>query len=161
MRRPCQRCAYPGSLALKAARESAKTWSQALDRSFCYAYGCCEVLEKFRPRPIDLIVGRSTALSWSLPDAMATSCAVPAADVPLVRELIKPVVDAERMTRTALEVFADPATFAHLGRAARRTIEEAYGLEARIPPLREFFERITHESRLASMQLGCSNLEPF
>ena len=47
------------------ARESAVTWSRALERSLCYAYGCWEVLEKQRPRPIDLIVGRSTA--WARP----------------------------------------------------------------------------------------------
>ena len=35
------------------------TWSRALERSLCYAYGCWEVLEQQRPRPIDLIVGRS------------------------------------------------------------------------------------------------------
>ena len=35
-------------------RESAVTWSRALERSLCYAYGCWEVLEQKRPRPIDL-----------------------------------------------------------------------------------------------------------
>jgi glycosyltransferase involved in cell wall biosynthesis len=48
------------------ARESAVTWSRALERSLCYAYGCWEVLEKKRPRPIDLIVGRSTGLGSTL-----------------------------------------------------------------------------------------------
>ncbi len=48
------------------ARESAVTWSRALERSLCYAYGCWEVLEKKRPRPIDLIVGRSTGLGSAL-----------------------------------------------------------------------------------------------
>ena len=47
------------------ARESAVTWSRALERSLCYAYGCWEVLEQKRPRPIDLIVGRSTGLGSS------------------------------------------------------------------------------------------------
>jgi glycosyltransferase involved in cell wall biosynthesis len=42
------------------------TWSRALERSLCYAYGCWEVLEKNRPRPIDLIVGRSAGLGSSL-----------------------------------------------------------------------------------------------
>ncbi len=42
------------------------TWSRALERSLCYAYGCWEVLEQRRPRPIDLIVGRSTGLGSSL-----------------------------------------------------------------------------------------------
>ena len=48
------------------ARESAVAWSRALERSLCYAYGCWEVLEKKRPRPIDLIVGRSTGLGSAL-----------------------------------------------------------------------------------------------
>ncbi len=42
------------------------TWSRALERSLCYAYGCWEVLEQRRPRPIDLIVGRSAGLGSSL-----------------------------------------------------------------------------------------------
>lgn len=48
------------------ARESAVTWSRALERSLCYAYGCWEVLDKKRPRPIDLIVGRSAGLGSAL-----------------------------------------------------------------------------------------------
>jgi glycosyltransferase involved in cell wall biosynthesis len=48
------------------ARESAVTWSRALERSLCYAYGCWEVLEQRRPRPIDVIVGRSAGLGSSL-----------------------------------------------------------------------------------------------
>jgi glycosyltransferase involved in cell wall biosynthesis len=48
------------------AREPAVTWSRALERSLCYSYGCWEVLEKNRPRPIDLFVGRSAGLGSSL-----------------------------------------------------------------------------------------------
>ena len=48
------------------AREAAVTWSRALERSLCYAYGCWEVLEQKRPRPIDLIVGRSAGLGSAL-----------------------------------------------------------------------------------------------
>lgn len=48
------------------ARETAVSWSRALERGLCYAYGCWEVLEKNRPRPIDLIVGRSAGLGSSL-----------------------------------------------------------------------------------------------
>jgi glycosyltransferase involved in cell wall biosynthesis len=48
------------------ARETAVTWTRALERSLCYAYGCWEVLEQRRPKPIDLIVGRSTGLGSSL-----------------------------------------------------------------------------------------------
>jgi glycosyltransferase involved in cell wall biosynthesis len=48
------------------ARESAVSWSRALERSLCYSYGCWEVLEQRRPRAIDLIVGRSMGLGSSL-----------------------------------------------------------------------------------------------
>jgi glycosyltransferase involved in cell wall biosynthesis len=48
------------------ARESAVAWSRALERSLCYSYGCWEVLDQRRPRPIDLIVGRSTGLGSAL-----------------------------------------------------------------------------------------------
>jgi len=48
------------------ARESAVTWTQALERGLCYAYGCGEVLEQKMPRPIDLIVARSAGLGSSL-----------------------------------------------------------------------------------------------
>ena len=49
-----------------AAREQAVAWSRTLERSLCYAYGCWEVLESRRPRPIDLIVGRSAGLGSTL-----------------------------------------------------------------------------------------------
>ena len=48
------------------ARESAVAWSRAMERSLCYAYGCWEVLEQKRPRPIDLVVGRSAGLGSAL-----------------------------------------------------------------------------------------------
>ncbi len=49
-----------------AARDQAVAWSRTLERGLCYAYGCWEVLDKKRPRPIDLIVGRSSGLGSSL-----------------------------------------------------------------------------------------------
>jgi glycosyltransferase involved in cell wall biosynthesis len=48
------------------ARDAAVTWSRVLERSLCYAYGCWEVLEQRRPRPVDLIVGRSNGLGSTL-----------------------------------------------------------------------------------------------
>jgi glycosyltransferase involved in cell wall biosynthesis len=48
------------------AREPSVSWSRTLERSLCYSYGCWEVLETRRPRPIDLIVGRSALLGSSL-----------------------------------------------------------------------------------------------
>ncbi len=48
------------------AREQAVSWSRTLERSLCYSYGCWEVLDKKRPRSIDLVVGRSMGLGSSL-----------------------------------------------------------------------------------------------
>src|SRR5262249_17417374 len=48
------------------ARDTAVSWSRALERSLCYSYGCWEVLEQRRPRSIALIVGRSMGLGSSL-----------------------------------------------------------------------------------------------
>lgn len=41
-------------------------WSQLLERGLCYAYGCWEVLDKRRPRPVDLVLGRSNGLGSTL-----------------------------------------------------------------------------------------------
>ncbi len=89
-------------------------------------------------------------VSWSLLSAMATGVPVLASDVDPVREIIEPGVnglleplfDLDRLTEEALAVLADPAEFAPLGVAARRTAVERYGIEASIPPLKEFFERV-------------------
>jgi glycosyltransferase involved in cell wall biosynthesis len=48
------------------AREPAVAWPRVLERGLCYAYGCWEVLDRDRPRPIDLIVGRSAGLGSTL-----------------------------------------------------------------------------------------------
>jgi glycosyltransferase involved in cell wall biosynthesis len=48
------------------ARDPSVTWSRVLERSLCYSYGCWEVLEKRRPQPVDLIVGRSNGLGSTL-----------------------------------------------------------------------------------------------
>jgi len=89
-------------------------------------------------------------VSWSLFNALATGVPVVASDVPPVREvidggvngLLEPLFDIDRLTATALKVLADPASFAPLGREARRTIEERYSVECCIPPLHDFFERV-------------------
>jgi glycosyltransferase involved in cell wall biosynthesis len=82
---------------------------------------------------------------------MATGVPVLASDVPPVREvieggvngLLETLFDIDRLTATALNVLADPAGFAPLGIAARRTIEERYSIECCIPPIKEFFERVS------------------
>jgi glycosyltransferase involved in cell wall biosynthesis len=48
------------------ARESAVPWMRHLERGLCYAYGCWEVLESRRPRPIELVLGRSAGLGSTL-----------------------------------------------------------------------------------------------
>ncbi|MHB1561057.1 MAG: glycosyltransferase [Isosphaeraceae bacterium] len=95
-------------------------------------------------------------LSWSLLNAMSSGCVVLGSDVPPVREvlrpdengLVAPLFDVEVLTSKALAVLDDPAAYAPLGLAARRTIEEAYSLEVCIPPLRDFFERIATRRKL-------------
>jgi glycosyltransferase involved in cell wall biosynthesis len=92
-------------------------------------------------------------LSWSVMNAMASGCVVLASDVPPVREviepghngLIEPLFDLDRLTETSLRVLDDPAAFASLGQAGRRTIEEIYSLEACIPPLAGFLERVANQ----------------
>jgi glycosyltransferase involved in cell wall biosynthesis len=48
------------------ARQTAVPWSRTLERGLCYAYGCWEVLDARRPRPVDLILGRSAGLGSTL-----------------------------------------------------------------------------------------------
>ena len=48
------------------AKEERVSWTRVLERGLCYAYGCWEVLEMRRPRPIDIILGRSAGLGSSL-----------------------------------------------------------------------------------------------
>ncbi len=48
------------------ARESAVPWTRSLERSLCYSYGCVEVLDVRRPRPVDVVLGRSASLGSTL-----------------------------------------------------------------------------------------------
>jgi glycosyltransferase involved in cell wall biosynthesis len=48
------------------ARQPTVRWQQQLERGLCYAYGCWEVLDKRRPAPLDLVLGRSAGLGSSL-----------------------------------------------------------------------------------------------
>jgi glycosyltransferase involved in cell wall biosynthesis len=48
------------------ARAAAVSWTRQLERGLCYAYGCWEVLEAQRPRPVDLVLGHSAGLGSSL-----------------------------------------------------------------------------------------------
>jgi glycosyltransferase involved in cell wall biosynthesis len=49
-----------------AAREAAVTWMRYLERGLCHAYGCWETLDSRRPRPVDLVLGRSAGLGSTL-----------------------------------------------------------------------------------------------
>lgn len=94
-------------------------------------------------------------LSWSMLNAMSSGCVVLGSDVPPVREvlragengLVAPLFDVEVLTEQALAVLDDPAAYAPLGRAARRTIEESYSLEVCIPRLEDFFRRVAARER--------------
>jgi len=48
------------------AKEERVSWTRVLERGLCYAYGCWEVLEMRRPRPVDVVLGRSAGLGSAL-----------------------------------------------------------------------------------------------
>jgi glycosyltransferase involved in cell wall biosynthesis len=48
------------------AREGTVPWMRQLERGLCYAYGCWEALEANRPRPVDVVLGRSAGLGSTL-----------------------------------------------------------------------------------------------
>jgi glycosyltransferase involved in cell wall biosynthesis len=109
-----------------------------------------QLADVFRISDLHIYLTAPFVLSWSMLNAMASGCVVLASDVPPVREvvvpgqngLLAPLFDVECLTETALRVLDNPAAFAPLGIAARTTIEERYSLEACIPPLKEFLERV-------------------
>jgi glycosyltransferase involved in cell wall biosynthesis len=48
------------------AREGSVDWRRMLERSLCYAFGAFEVIQGRRPRPVDVVLGRSEGLGSSL-----------------------------------------------------------------------------------------------
>ncbi len=48
------------------AKENSVHWSRGLERGLCYAYGAWEVYDARRPRPIDVVLGRSVGLGSNL-----------------------------------------------------------------------------------------------
>ncbi len=48
------------------ASEPQVYWTRNLERGLCYAYGCWEVLDGRRPRPVDVVLGRSAGLGSTL-----------------------------------------------------------------------------------------------
>jgi glycosyltransferase involved in cell wall biosynthesis len=48
------------------AKEASVPWKKSLERSLCYSFGAWEVIDHRRPRPIDVVLGRSDGLGSSL-----------------------------------------------------------------------------------------------
>jgi glycosyltransferase involved in cell wall biosynthesis len=48
------------------ARESLAAWHRCLERGLCYAFGCFEVIDPKLPRPVHLVLGRSSGLGSTL-----------------------------------------------------------------------------------------------
>ncbi len=94
-------------------------------------------------------------LSWSVLDAMACECTMLCSDTAPVREVIRheqngllcDFYDVDGFTETALAVLDDPQTYhAHLGRAARATIEQNYSMETIMPQMVQFYEEVAGRS---------------
>jgi glycosyltransferase involved in cell wall biosynthesis len=49
-----------------AGKEEAVSWRRSLERSLCYSFGAWEVVNNRRPRPVDVVLGRSDGLGSSL-----------------------------------------------------------------------------------------------
>jgi glycosyltransferase involved in cell wall biosynthesis len=89
-------------------------------------------------------------LSWSMLDAMSCGCLVLGSDTPPVAEVIRDgengllcdFFDAEGIAARAVEVLEDPDRFAAVRQAARRTVEERYGMEIVMPRMQAFYEEI-------------------
>jgi glycosyltransferase involved in cell wall biosynthesis len=115
-----------------------------------------EVLaDLLRRSDLHVYLGVPFVLSWSVFNALASGCIVLAGDVEPVREvidhrhtgLVEPLFDIDRLEHTALAVLKEPGAYRHLGHAARSMMETKYSLEAAIPELRDFFERVAAAGR--------------
>lgn len=119
-----------------------------------------QLADVLRLSSLHIYLSAPFVVSWSLFNAMATGIPVLASDVPPVREivdpgvngLVEPLFDVDRLTETALRVLSDPAAYAPIAAAARRTIEETYSLDACIPPIKDFFERVAAGSAARPLQ---------
>jgi glycosyltransferase involved in cell wall biosynthesis len=88
--------------------------------------------------------------SWSVLEAMSSSCVVLASDQACVRDylthgvngLLCDFFDVEGLARQAVEVLKDPPAFLHLGEAARRTVEQTFSIDATFPKIKAMFERV-------------------
>jgi glycosyltransferase involved in cell wall biosynthesis len=98
-------------------------------------------------------------LSWSMVNAMSCGCIVLASDVGPVREMIQhgktgllaEFYDVERFTEIALDALEHPERYESIRQAARRQIEQEYGLEVVYPRLRAFFQEIASREPAANL----------
>ena len=152
---------YYGWDALHTGQPSFKGWvlgrgGYDLSRFLFLGHVAPERLaEILRMTDLHLYLTAPFVLSWSMLDAMSSGAVVLGSDVPPVVEvieagvngLIEPLYDVDRLTETALKVLNDPAAFAPLGQAARRTIEERYSIDVALPKLQDYFERVASAGR--------------
>jgi glycosyltransferase involved in cell wall biosynthesis len=97
-------------------------------------------------------------LSWSFFDALACGCVVLASDVPSVREvvatgrdaLLEPLFDVDRLAETTLRVLNNPAEFRPLGQAGRESMSNHYGIDACLPLLKDYLERVANHGKSAT-----------
>ena len=90
---------------------------------------------------------RRAGRAASTPPEVKVMCGRVLREMAKFEQWCEPLFDIERLTETALQVLADPAEFAPLGRAARQTIEENYSLDTCIPPLGAFLEGVANDKR--------------
>jgi glycosyltransferase involved in cell wall biosynthesis len=89
-------------------------------------------------------------LSWSVLNAMACECVVLGSDTAPVREvieqgengLLRGFFDVDGLAEAAVEVLEDPSSHRPLGEAARRTIEQRYGLDAVMPRMLDLYRSV-------------------
>ena len=106
--------------------------------------------EIYRQGDLRICLAAPFVLSWSLLNAMATSCVVLGSDVPPVREVLPPRRRAGPGSSPLRRRTARPAIGAPRARGpgrvrpagcARRTVESSHSLEVVHPPLKDFFRR--------------------
>jgi glycosyltransferase involved in cell wall biosynthesis len=86
---------------------------------------------------------------------MACGATVLASDTAPVREvvvdgengLLVDFFDVEALAARAVEVLEQPGSFAPLGVAAKRTIDERYSLDLIIPQMGAFYEEVVAQAR--------------
>jgi glycosyltransferase involved in cell wall biosynthesis len=96
-------------------------------------------------------------LSWSMMQAMASGCVVLGSATAPVTEVLRHeengllagFYDVEGLSRLALQVLSDPASFRRLGNAARQTILERYEKRLCIEQLVSYFQEVLDRRRSA------------